>query len=132
MYKSWLICLVIFMVAAGFAGAAEKGALDGKSFVGETGEKGKVKGDKDELIFADGKFRSTGCDQYGFTAVPYATKKEGGSISFEAHSTSEKEGTIHWTGKVTGDDCEGTFVWSKPGQKDIEYWFKGALEKASN
>ena len=32
--------------------------LDGKTFTGTVGEKGKTEGDPDEFIFADGKFRS--------------------------------------------------------------------------
>jgi hypothetical protein len=59
--------------AAG-AGAAQ-GALDGRTFVGETGEKGKPKGEADELVFLNGTFRSKGCDQYGFAAAPYTAAR---------------------------------------------------------
>ena len=130
MFRTFLIVFVLALVAAaGLAVVAEKGALDGKNYVGESGEIGKTTGDKDELVFADGTFRSVGCDQYGFKPVSYTTTKEGESINFVAHAKSEKEGEIHWTGTVTGENCEAKFVWSKPGQKDIEYWFKGTLKK---
>jgi hypothetical protein len=42
--------------------------------------------------------------------------------TFEATTTSAKEGKIVWKGTVRGETLEGTLVWSKPGQKDIEYW----------
>ena len=127
--RLFIILVFAVVAAAGFAFSAEMQALDGKSYVGESGEVGKTTGDKDELVFADGMFRSTACDQYGFKPTPYTTTQEGDSINFVAHAKSEKEGEIHWTGKVTGDNCEAKLVWSKPGQKDIEYWFKGTLKK---
>ena len=42
---------------------------------------------------------------------------------------SPKEGTIRWKGTVTGDHVEGTYVWTKAGQADIEYWLKGQALK---
>jgi len=36
-------------------------------------EKGKTKGDRDTLIFKDGKFRSTACDVYGFSEAAEVT-----------------------------------------------------------
>jgi hypothetical protein len=36
---------------------AEAGLLDGKTFVGTMTEKGKEKGEKDEFVFKDGRFR---------------------------------------------------------------------------
>jgi hypothetical protein len=129
MRRLFLVFVLAIVGVSGFAIAAEKGALDGKNYVGESGEVGKTTGDKDELVFADGTFRSTACDQYGFKAVPYTTTQEGDSINFVAHATSEKVVEIHWTGKVTGENCEAKLVWSKAGQKDIEYWFKGTLKR---
>jgi hypothetical protein len=109
---------------------AEAPALDGRTFVVEGGEKGKpAEKQKDDVIFKAGKFRSTGCDPYGFAEAPYQTKKEGGAIAFESSTTSAKEGKIHWKGNVQGDAISGSYVWSKPGQKDIEYWFKGTAKK---
>lgn len=129
MLKKCFLFGVLIIAAAGLLFAAY-GMLDGKTFEGQGAEKGKQAGEeKDNFIFADGKFRSIGCDAYGFTATPYTATKNGDAVNFEAHATSEKEGTNHWKGTIKGDSIEGTFVWSKPGQKDIEYWFKGTLKK---
>ena len=42
-------------------------ALDGKTYFGQNGSKGKPADHDDEFIFKEGMFRSTSCDQYGFT-----------------------------------------------------------------
>jgi hypothetical protein len=117
--------LTLFAAASAHA-QKPKGALDGKTFAVETAEKGKATGEKDSLVFKDGKFRSPGCDQYGFGEAPYTTAKAGDATKFDAETSSVKEGKIKWTGTVKGDAIEGSYLWTKPGQKPIEYWFKSA------
>ena len=120
---------VVVAVVMQAAGAAPAGPLDGKSFVGAMTEKGKTKGDPDTFIFKDGKFRSTACDVYGFTETSYTTAVSDAGTTFEAVSTSPKEGTMKWKGTVKGDSVEGTAVWTKNGQADAIYTFKGTLKK---
>jgi hypothetical protein len=106
--------------------------LDGKIFAATAGEAGKPSAEKDELIFKDGTFRSVACDPYGFGSAPYtSTKNPDGSMAFAATTSSPKEGTIRWQGKVHGEAIDGTYVWDKAGQKPISYWFKGSLRKAA-
>ena len=126
--KTLALTAALLLVGVAHAQKA-KGALDGKTFAVETAEKGKDKGEKDSVVFKDGKFRSAGCDQYGFADAPYTTTKAGDATKFEAETTSAKEGKIKWTGTVKGDAIEGSYVWTKPGQKAIEYWFKSAVKK---
>jgi len=105
-------------------------ALDGKTFVAESGEQGKkAEGPKDEIAFRDGRMRSSACDAYGFGEGPYTTMDHGGSVMFQARTESPKEGVIEWKGTVRGDALEGTYVWTKPGQKPITYWMKGTPKK---
>ena len=92
-------------------------------------EKGKTKGDPDTFVFKDGKFRSTACDAYGFTETSYTAAVSDVSTTFEAEATSPKEGTMKWKGTVKGDSLEGTAVWTKNGQADMHYTFKGTLKK---
>ena len=58
-----LMCLLVVALAlmAGGVGMAyaQTGVLDGKSFQGEFGKKGKAAHAQDELIFKGGRFRST-------------------------------------------------------------------------
>jgi hypothetical protein len=118
---------VLFLAAALPARAA--GVLDGKAFVADTGEQGKKADSKDEIVFHDGKMRSTACDSYGFGDGAYTTMNHGKSTMFSAKTESAKEGTIQWGGMVSGDSIDGNFVWTKPGQKPITYWVKGTLKK---
>jgi hypothetical protein len=113
------------LVAMGGTAMAKGGALDGKSFTVDSGEKGKPAGKEvEKLTFKDGKFRSAACDAYGFGDAAYTAHPAGAATAWEADTVSPKEGRIHWKGTAKGDTVEGTFVWSKPGQAPIEYWFK--------
>ncbi len=111
------LCVAMALGTAWAAGAlAQAGALDGKSFTGTFTEKGRTRGDKDTLVFKDGKFRSTACDAYGFSEAAYSATAGGGGTTFEATTTSPREGTMTWKGTVRGDRIEGTAVWMKKGQ----------------
>lgn len=112
------------------------GLLDGKSFVVQEGEKGKEAKGTDTLVFKDGKFRSVGCDKYGFGEGSYATTVQGDTITFVADTTSETKGKMHWEGTVQGDRIEVSYVWIdrshwyKPNPKPLEKWAKGELKKS--
>src|SRR3990172_7345968 len=54
-------------------GSPGMGARDGKVFVMDTGDMGKKADCKDTVTFRKGKFRSQGCDQYGFGDAVYTT-----------------------------------------------------------
>jgi hypothetical protein len=108
---------------------AATGPLDGRTFVGESGEKGKAKGEREEIVFKGGTLHSVPCDAWGFGSAPYTATAAAGVTTFEAVTTSAKEGEIHWKGTVKGDQLEGTFVWKKKGQADIEYWTRATLKK---
>jgi len=120
--------------AIGGEGSAS-GVLDGKTFTVEQGEKGKGAKGTDTLIFKNGKFRSTGCDKYGFGEGAYTATVEGDSIRFVANTESEKKGKMHWEGTVRGDKIDVNYVWIdkshwyKPNPKPLEKWAKGELKK---
>jgi len=105
--------------------------LDGKVFVGEAGEKGKPADEKNDIItFADGKFHSSACDQYGFNTAEYSVRPDGDAMVFEAETVSEKEGRMKWKGTLKNGVMEGTFVhyrkpaWYRPNPEPVEHWFK--------
>jgi hypothetical protein len=125
----WTLALILALAMAPAAAAETKssGLLDGKSFAGETGEKGKDKGDPESFVFRDGHFDPLQCHPYGFGAAPYTASVAGDAVSFAAETVSAKEGRMRWTGTVRGDALEGTMVWSKEGQKPGEYWFRAKL-----
>ena len=134
--------LTVFLLVAGVEGLAigahhesAGGVLDGKTFVVKQGEKGKEAKGEDTLVFKNGKFRSVGCDQYGFGEAPYMATVEGDTIKFVADTTSEKKGKMHWEGTVQGDKIDVNYVWTdkshwyKPNPKPLEKWAKGELKK---
>lgn len=107
-------------------------ALDGKTYFGQNGSKGKPADHDDEFIFKDGMFRSTSCDKYGFTEGRYETTEAEGIIYFKAATASPSHGQMFWEGQIDGDSLEGTFVWTKERWYwDIrkDYWFKAALKQ---
>jgi hypothetical protein len=122
--------------AAGGHHESKGGLLDGKTFMVQQGEKGKEAKGSDTLVFKGGKFRSLGCDQYGFGDGPYTATAEGDTIKFAADTTSEKKGKMHWEGTVQGDRIEVSYVWIdkshwyKPNPKPLEKWAKGELRKS--
>ncbi len=107
--------------------AVPKQLLDGRTYIGHVGEKGKDRGDEDTLRFAGGKFHSSACDAYGFTAAPYTAEQHGDTFTFTAETVSEKEGRMRWSGTIRTYQLEGTAVWTKPGQTPVEYWVKAEL-----
>ena len=118
--------LVLGLFQSRFASASP---LDGKSFVGQMGEKGSTKGDKDTFVFKEGRFRSTACDKYGFGDAPYTVKEEGGKMVVTAETTSKKQGTMTWTLTVAGEELTGLSLWKKGEKAPKEYWVKASLKK---
>lgn len=118
--------LVIFAQTTVYA----DNSLDGKTFsvkVSENGKDGEAR--DDELIFKDGTFFSTDCEQYGFSPAAYESQTRGDITMFGSLLKSEKEGEAWWEGKIEGDSVEGRMVWVKKGQDQIVYKFKGSLKK---
>ena len=110
--------------------SAAAGTLDGQSFVGEVGKIGDSQSDTpDELIFADGRFRSTDCDQYGFSSAEYTSETVDGKVQFSTTTRSDDGTMIVWKGTIDGRAAEATFTWIKERRFwfDVrqEYWFKG-------
>lgn len=123
------------LVVAAFAAPlsfAQTAMLDGRAFVADAGLKGKPADEKgDVLTFAEGKFHSSLCDQWGYNKGEYKATKAGDAVEFEAVTLSEKYGRNVWKGTIRGGEIEGTFVfYPKPGffnknPAPEEHWFKG-------
>ena len=76
------------MAVAAEPALASRAALDGRNFDGIVLECGKTSGDADTLIFKDGRFRSTACDQYGYGDGVYTTSASADGLSFAAETSS--------------------------------------------
>jgi len=106
--------------------------LDGKKFIGPTGEKGKKVYHEDVLSFSDGKFTSSECFQYGFKGGPYTTTIEGDTIHFQAETISPTHGKMVWQGTLKGNTLDVTYNWTKERwfwTTFREYWYRGNLQK---
>jgi hypothetical protein len=119
----------LMLVGNGTPVLAQMSGLDGKVFAGEIGQKGKKSGDRDDLVFKDGKFLSTACEKFGFGAAPYTAAMGEGTTTFEAVAASAKEGTMQWKGTIKGDSVTASVVWSKAGNPAQEFWYRGKLKK---
>ncbi len=122
------VCLSIINSSPDYAAADE--SLDGKSFQVKITEYGKGGQPTDDvLIFKDGTFFSTDCEQYGFGSAQYESVSKGGATLFEATAKSKTDGITEWEGKVQGDSITGNFMWSKKDQEPIMYTYAGSLKK---
>ena len=112
--------------------AVSSHVLDGKTYFGQNGSKGKPADHDDEFIFKEGMFRSTSCDKYGFTEGQYETTEADGIIYFKAATASPSHGQMFWEGQIDGESLDGTFVWTKERwYRDIrkDYWYKAELKQ---
>ena len=104
--------------------------LDGKKFVGPTGEKGKKAHHEDILSFDAGMFSSSECFQYGFSSGPYTATVDGNGIKFRAETISRSHGMMVWQGTLKDEILDVTYTWTKKRwlwTTFREYWFKGHL-----
>ena len=106
-----------------------KNILDGRSFDGVFLPRGKTSGDADTLIFKDGRFRSTACEQYGYAEAPYKASPNGDSTRFEVETKSAQYGVLRWSGVVRGKKLDATVMMVRSGEADEENWVVAA-EKA--
>lgn len=108
------------IIAAAEARSARTGELDGKVFLVEKGEMGKIADGKDTYIFRDGEFRSRYYEMhYGFETGAYKSAKRGDDITFAVDLRSESHGTIHLEGRVKDDEIEVRYTWRDKGRT----WF---------
>ncbi len=122
-----LVVAVLNLLAFSAVGLADenKGALDGMTFKGSIGPKAAKKHYDDDLVFKDGTFLSTACEQFGFHAVPYTATKAKGKTMFEATATNEKGEKMVWKGTIAGKMASATIDnMSAEGKKEA-WMYKG-------
>lgn len=93
---------------------AATGELDGNTFriYGEDPRSGAVL--EDEIVFRDGTFQSTDCENYcNFGWSNYQTKTIGGVIHFTSTAICpDAPHTVVWYGRITGDDVVIDGTWT--------------------
>jgi len=125
-----VLAVCVSIIGTNLDSAFADDSLDGKSFQINITEYGKGGQPTDDvLIFKDGTFFSTDCEQYGFGSSPYEARSRGDATLFKSTLTSKTEGKSEWEGKVKDDSITGTFIWSKTGQDPIIYTYAGSIKK---
>jgi len=111
--------------------------LAGKIYTIELTAQGKKAGkpENDEISFKSDKFTSKlmKTDEKfapaAYTAELDTTDAANKVITFTAESKNPSEELLNWTGTITGEDIEGTAVWTnKKGKTKKEYAFTGTLK----
>lgn len=125
----FVLALSLSFISAQVDIAVADDALDGKTFSVDLTDTGTKEAAKDELVFKDGTFMSTECEQYGFTPGEYETKSKDGAVLFESTLMSDKEGKAEWEGSVQGGNVTGTMIWTKDGQDPAIYTYEGTLKE---
>jgi len=106
--------------------------LDGKTFVTQSGEKGKQASKTDTFVFRDGRFLSETCTPFGFKDAPYQAIVDGAAVRFHAVTHSPTHGTMVWDGTVNDNAIDATSTWTRERwywKIKKEYWFRGQLKK---
>ena len=106
--------------------------LEGKAFEGELGLLGEPARSTDVAIFNDGMFVSKKYQELcGYTSGEYWLRKQGDQIQVKAMTPCLiSDATILWQGVVSGDQIEGSFIWTNRRWYwtfEKEFWFKGKL-----
>jgi hypothetical protein len=113
-------------VAALLSAGAQAQSLDGRSFTGVFLERGKTSGDADTLTFKDGRFHSSACDRYGYSAAPYKAVAAADGTRFEAETQSAKYGKLLWAGYVRAGKLDATVMMEQSGKSPKENWVVAA------
>jgi len=106
--------------------------LDGRTFVTQSGEKGKQASKKDTFVFRDGRFLSEACSPYGFGDAPYQATVDGATVRFHAETHSPTHGKMVWDGIVKNNAIEATSIWTRERwywKIKREYWFRGQTKQ---
>ena len=106
-------------------------SLDGRTFVAQSGEKGKQASKKDTFVFRDGRFLSEACTPYGFGDAPYQATVDGATVRFHAETHSPTHGKMVWDGIVKDNAIEATSIWTRERwywKIKKEYWFRGQMK----
>jgi hypothetical protein len=106
--------------------------LDGRTFVAQSGEKGKQASKMDTFVFRDGRFLSETCTPYGFGDAPYQSTVDGATVRFHAETHSPTHGKMVWDGNVKDNAIEATSIWTRERwywNIKKEYWFRGQMKK---
>jgi hypothetical protein len=124
-----LLAVVTCILFSATAALAANTPLDGKVFSGKMVAESDKSVQSDELVFKDGKFHSTECDQYGYPEVPYKTSVSGDVVNFEASTTNKNGATMSWKGTVKGDKATAVGSMASKDGSSEKFNFEGTQKR---
>ena len=123
------LLLATGLALAANCASAQAASLDGRRFEGIFLQRGKTSGDADTLTFANGHFRSSACDRYGYGDAAYRATAQGDGVAFEAETLSPKYGRLQWKGTVRGNKLDATALMLQEGKAPLEHWVVAAAPR---
>ena len=124
------LTLALGMSSTVFAETSSLPTLDGKTFHGNIGMKGKKNKFNDDLVFKDGTFLSTACQKSdGFGPAKYETSSTGKDIGFTVISTNDKGSKMNWKGTIHGNTASADIVQTNADGTVDHLWYKGKVAK---
>lgn len=95
--------------------------LDGMTFVGElqVSHTGRLLAER--LTFDKGLFHSLASDSLGYTDGPYAARRVGEVILFDAFTESPAMGSMVWRGRISGGELGGRATAREPGEPETHF-----------
>lgn len=118
----------MFLLAFVSPAFASDTALDGKTFKGTVTESSDKSVSKDNFVFDKGTFRSTACDEYGYTAAPYKSTAKNGETQFSSTTKNTGGDTISWQGTIHGAKITGSAERKTASGKTFHMTFTGEVE----
>lgn len=109
--------------------ADDRISLDGRMFQVLVLDTTTNKTYPDLIWFEDGKLQTRASEAWRFVAAEYRVSRDGEALGFEAVASSKKEGTNEWRGTISGEEIEGTLVWSKEKNEPLRYTYRGSSKK---
>lgn len=127
----WVACLTIACVAAAPLQLHAGDPFEGKWTVtltpsNEDANQPGVRQFDETITFTTADFSTLKLAEHGFGPAPYQEDvRFYGPGKFSCTQTSDKEGKIDWSGFTSGQDLQGTMVWTKKDGSVVHYDFQG-------
>jgi len=132
--KRWigLASTAAFVIALGWPVNADNVAsqFDGVWKVTVTPDDTTAQDGKDEfrdqwLFEESGDFTAEAFGPMGFAPAHYTETQVNGSTTFGVSSDNDSQGSIVWSGTISGSRISGSMVWTKPDGSIARYTFDG-------
>ena len=114
-------CFLLLATDTAPAGLPERANLDGMVFVGRLPVVHTGTPLPERLEFSAGQFHSSASDSFGYTDGPYAARRVGDEILFDAFIESPALGWMVWRGRISAGELRGHARAKDPGTPETRF-----------